>query len=199
MTRDLGLLLRTSSTASGWPPSLFVGWWLGGEMGLLFRYVCVAVFSILPTVQCGQKCLGTLHLWQLLTIGKVGRLKAWGWEALAPCLRVPCHVVVSLFIRCLFSGAHLCSAADRCAACNEELRRCYDGDEDCWVFRGVLRVNPAGQADEQGRVLVHRKCFQPGHRYSSADLLTPLPATPLGAGGSAGHQWVPVKADGVVA
>lgn len=83
----------------------------------------------------------------------------------------------------------------RCRACNEELRRLYDAEDDCWIFKGVLRVNPAGQTDEHGRILVHRKCFQPGNHFAG-DVMSPVPVTPR-MGGS-GQQWVSVKAEGGV-
>ena len=84
---------------------------------------------------------------------------------------------------------------DRCRACNEELRRHYDAEEDCWVFKGVLRVNPAGQTDEHGRILVHRKCFQPGNQFAG-DVTSPVPVTPRPGG--PGQQWVSVKSEGGV-
>ncbi len=87
------------------------------------------------------------------------------------------------------------SRTDRCRACNEELRRLYDAEEDCWVFKGVLRVNPAGQADELGRILVHRKCFQPGNLFAG-DVTSPVPITPRPGGTD--QQWVSVKSEGGV-
>uniref|UniRef100_A0A7S0M748 CID domain-containing protein n=1 Tax=Cryptomonas curvata TaxID=233186 RepID=A0A7S0M748_9CRYP len=81
----------------------------------------------------------------------------------------------------------------RCADCFEELRRSYDAEEECWFFKGVLRVNPVGQKDEHGRILVHRKCFQPGNRYSG-DVISPVPVTPRAGGPD--QQWVSVKSEG---
>ncbi len=63
-------------------------------------------------------------------------------------------------------------------------------EEECRYFKGVLRVTPSGQADDQGRLLVHAKCHRPGNRYS-ADLLTPLAGTPRADSG----QQQPWSAD----
>ena len=98
-------------------------------------------------------------------------------------------------LRCSIANGPLTSFdPDRCAACFEELRRVYDREEDCWFYKGVLRTSPAGQLDERGRILVHRKCFQPGNRYSTD--MSPPAGTPRAAGVGAEQHWVRVKAEG---